>query len=378
LPSSATSRGRLEKQGSGENSNTWGHIKLNGVLDLLDEQIDGVETIPLTVSPTTLTAINYASDQHRNKAYRFTGTGSFSVIMPATEWVKLFLNDATGTLTVSNGTNSTTIATGKRYWVASDGTNLYKDTTAEASATAAATSEANAATSASSAATSATNASNNASSASTSATTAATSATTAAGHVTTAAGHVTTASNWAQKTDGTVDGSGFSAKYWAQQSSATSGIPTPLIATRYLTNDGATTSWALLGDMASRAKATAADLYAWVADKGLTADTVGAAFAPVALAFAATLAWDWRGGYYRGPVVCTANVTIAIPTNIRAGESRMMDLAGDTAAARTVAFAAGFKGPLPSITDLTSTKLYRLVFTADTAGNLTVASEVRS
>ena len=84
MPSSATSRGRLEKQGSGENSNTWGHIKLNGVLDLLDEQIDGVETIALTVSPTVLSTTNYASDQQRNKAYRFTGTGAFTVNVPAT------------------------------------------------------------------------------------------------------------------------------------------------------------------------------------------------------------------------------------------------------------------------------------------------------
>lgn len=125
-------------------------------------------------------------------------------------------------------------------------------------------------------------------------------------------------------------------------------------------------------------KAVAAEVYAMSADKVLTAAVVGDAFAPVGLAYAATLAWDWRGGYYRGPVVCTGNITIALPTSIRAGETRMMDLEGNDATARTVAFATGFKGVIPTIQDMTSTKKFRLVFTADTGGTVTVASELRS
>ncbi len=133
-----------------------------------------------------------------------------------------------------------------------------------------------------------------------------------------------------------------------------------------------------LRSMAYRAKGAAADLHALTADVGITADVMGAAYAPVALAFATTLAWDWRGGYYRGPVIFTANGTVALPTNIRAGEVRLMDIEGDTTTARTVSFAAGFKGPIPSITDMTSAKKYRLIFTADTGGTVTVAAEVRS
>ncbi len=133
-----------------------------------------------------------------------------------------------------------------------------------------------------------------------------------------------------------------------------------------------------LGTASTRDKAVTADLYAWTADKVLTADLMGSAFAPVPLAFAATVAWDWQAGYYFGPVVFTANGTIGLPTTIRAGESRMMDIQGNDATARTVSFATGFKGSLPSITNMTSTKKYRLIFTADTGGGVTVASEDRS
>ncbi len=128
---------------------------------------------------------------------------------------------------------------------------------------------------------------------------------------------------------------------------------------------------ASLGTMSARNKAVVAELFGWTADTGLTADVVGSAFAQQALAYAATLAWDWRGGFYRGPVVCTGNVTIATPTNIRAGETRIITLKGDGATARTASFSSAFKGSQPTITDMTSTKPYRLVIFADSATELT-------
>ena len=130
--------------------------------------------------------------------------------------------------------------------------------------------------------------------------------------------------------------------------------------------------FAALGTMSTRNKATAAELFAWIVDKGVTADAVGNAFAPTALAYAATLAWDWRDGFYRGPVVCTGNVTIGTPTNIRPGETRILTLQGNDASARTVSFSSAYKGPLPSIADMTSTKPYRFVVFADSATNLTI------
>lgn len=209
MPSNPTARGRHEKQGAGENSNTWGHVKLNGALDTLDEQIDGVETIALTTSPTALTATNYASDQQRNKGWLFTGTGTFTVTIPAAEQVKFVRNGCTGMLTLSNGTNSVAVASGKAFWIASDGTNIWRDTTVDDATTQAT----NAAASATSGATSATNAA-------TSATSAANSATEAGNAATSASNSANLAASWATKNDAPVSGSDYSAKYHAQAAAA--------------------------------------------------------------------------------------------------------------------------------------------------------------
>lgn len=87
MPSSPTTRNRLEKQAVGENVNTWGD-KLNQTgLDLIDEAMDGVTTIAIASTAVTLTSSNYATDQSRKRVLVFTGTltGNTAVTVPSVE-----------------------------------------------------------------------------------------------------------------------------------------------------------------------------------------------------------------------------------------------------------------------------------------------------
>jgi hypothetical protein len=109
-------------QATGENLSTWG-TKTNTNLDLLEDAIVSETDVTLSGGSTTLTATNYAADQAR--AFLITATGtSGTVTVPATAkpyWVQ---NNASGTLTLSNGTNTVEIATGINAFIYNDGTDF--------------------------------------------------------------------------------------------------------------------------------------------------------------------------------------------------------------------------------------------------------------
>lgn len=97
MPSTPTTRLRIEKQGLGENINTWGDTRLNVAFDLVDMAIAGLATIALTGSNVTLTSVNYADDQSRRAVLVFTGTltANVAITVPSVEKTYLVVNNTT-------------------------------------------------------------------------------------------------------------------------------------------------------------------------------------------------------------------------------------------------------------------------------------------
>lgn len=122
MPSSPTTRTRLEKQQTGENLNSWGdRLNQNG-MDLIDEAIAGVETIALT-GDIALNSVNYTTDQARNFGLRFTGTGGV-VTIPGVEKVYAVRNDTSNTVTLKTSAGlGAVLPAGDAAVVICDGTN---------------------------------------------------------------------------------------------------------------------------------------------------------------------------------------------------------------------------------------------------------------
>lgn len=125
MASTVTTRLRLEKQGSGENSNTWG-TRLNGnTIDMVDEAF-GVSAFTLSGSKT-LTANNYTTDESRPMVLDITsGTGG-TVTIPNVQKAYLVRNATSGSVTFTTGSGTTaSVATGEIQWIFSAGGNVVR------------------------------------------------------------------------------------------------------------------------------------------------------------------------------------------------------------------------------------------------------------
>jgi len=132
MASTYTSDLRLNKQGIGDNNNTWGTV-VNTQLDLLDNAISGTVTVNVTTgSNVTLTTANGTSDEARNMVIKMSGTptANINIIVPAVS--KLYIIDATDLAGSFGVTVKPTAGTGVQFTagqtgvVTCDGTDVIE------------------------------------------------------------------------------------------------------------------------------------------------------------------------------------------------------------------------------------------------------------
>ena len=130
MSSTYTSRIRLEKQGDGENPNSWGTILNQNVIDLIDDAIAGYEVVSVSSTGITLTNNNGTVDQSRNAALEFAGilTANVTITIPSEEKTYFIRENTTGSFAVQMKTASglaVTLSQGTNIIAACDGTEIY-------------------------------------------------------------------------------------------------------------------------------------------------------------------------------------------------------------------------------------------------------------
>jgi microcystin-dependent protein len=129
MSSTYSTRIRLEKQGSGENANTWGDILNANVIELADEAIAGYAVVSVSNGEEILTALNGTVDQSRNATLEIAGTltANVTVVIPAQEKTYFIRENTTGsfnTFLKTAGGSAVEIEQGTNIMVATDGTTI--------------------------------------------------------------------------------------------------------------------------------------------------------------------------------------------------------------------------------------------------------------
>lgn len=132
MPSTYSSRLRLELIANGEQSTTWGTTTNTNLGTLLEEAIAGVAVVSMTSDTNkTLTANNGSTDEARRAVLSVTSTVSLTttrdVIVPTQTKLYVVFNNTTGGQSIrvigATGTG-VTVPNGKRAFVYHDGTNV--------------------------------------------------------------------------------------------------------------------------------------------------------------------------------------------------------------------------------------------------------------
>lgn len=132
MASTFTTNIRLEKQGDGENPNSWGTILNSNVIDLLDQAVAAYQIVSVSgTTPLTLTQVNGATDQSRKAILSFDGTltAETSIIIPSVNKMYYVRNNTSGSHALkikTAGNTAITVEQGSNIMIATDGTNVFK------------------------------------------------------------------------------------------------------------------------------------------------------------------------------------------------------------------------------------------------------------
>jgi len=132
MASTFTTNIRLEKQGDGENPNSWGTILNANVIDLVDQAVAAYQIVSVSgTTPLTLSQVNGATDQSRKAILSFDGTltAETSIIIPSVNKMYYVRNNTSGSFALkvkTAGNTAITIEQGSNVMVATDGTNVHK------------------------------------------------------------------------------------------------------------------------------------------------------------------------------------------------------------------------------------------------------------
>lgn len=126
MPSTPTSRNRLNLQGSGDNPGSWGTVLNAQVFSLLDEALDGVTTLAATAN-VGLSSANYATDQARRRVLKLVGpsTASVTVTIPSLEKFYLVHNTTNFAHTVKAGGTGVAVPASSLAYLYCDGTDTF-------------------------------------------------------------------------------------------------------------------------------------------------------------------------------------------------------------------------------------------------------------
>lgn len=128
MPSTASSRLRVELQANGENDNTWG-TNLNSALQRLEEGIADYVAVTMSDANYTLTSNDYTADEARGAVLKITGTLTTgrNVVVPTAEKWWFIWNATTGGFAITvktSGGSGIAVPNGAKRILFSDGTNV--------------------------------------------------------------------------------------------------------------------------------------------------------------------------------------------------------------------------------------------------------------